>query len=256
MYPTLFHIFGFRVDTYSVVWFIALSLAIVWAIKRLELYDIDEDEARRIMSVSFFFMLLGARAPEYISNWRLYFDKPSLLLDLKRGGLHEIGAITGAFVSALIIGIFSKKLSFLRLCEAVAIPAVLAIAVGRWGCFLNGCCVGLRSNFFTAVHFPKDPAGITRHPVQIYYSITAFMIIFMLLVVEKKISRYRVHSIIAPLALIAYTLMRFTVDIVRTPQSFSWLIKNSWGYKILCPALLIEVFWLLYGLFLLRRCRK
>ena len=59
MYPTLFHIFGFRIDTYSVIWFTALSLAIIWVLKRLKIYDIDENEARNVMSVSFLFMLLG-----------------------------------------------------------------------------------------------------------------------------------------------------------------------------------------------------
>ncbi|MBQ9573788.1 MAG: hypothetical protein IJR27_00725, partial [Synergistaceae bacterium] len=64
MYPTLFHVFGVRIDSYSVIWFIALSIAILWSIKRLSLYGLDEYESRRVMAVSFFFMLLGARSFE------------------------------------------------------------------------------------------------------------------------------------------------------------------------------------------------
>ena len=249
MYPTLFTIFGFRVDTYSVVWFIALSLAIVWAIKRLELYGLDEDEARTIMSVSFFCMLIGARSPEYIAHWKMYLDKPSLLLDLNRGGLHEVGAITGAFLSAFIMSVFRRKISFLKLCEAVAIPAMLAIAVGRWGCFLNGCCVGLHTDFFTAVHFPRDAEGFLRHPVQIYYSLVAFVIMFVLLFVEKKFTRYKSHSVIAPLALILYSLMRLFVDYARVSAPLLFRIQHSWNYKLLVYALPLELIWLAFGLY-------
>ena len=96
MYPTLFTIGSIRIDTYSVVWFIALSLAIRWSIRRLSLYNLDEDEARRVMAISFLCMLLGARSPEYFVNWRDYFADPSLLLDMNRGNLYEFGAISGA----------------------------------------------------------------------------------------------------------------------------------------------------------------
>ena len=249
MYPTLFTIFGFRIDTYSVVWFIALSIAIVWVIRRLELYKIDEDEARKIMSVSFFFMLLGARSPEYIENWKLYFDKPSLFLDLNRGALHEAGAITGAIVTAFVMCLFSKKVSFLKLSEAAAIPGFLSIAIGRWGCFLNGCCVGLPSKFFTAVHFLRDPINLTRHPVQIYYSIFAFISVLLLLLVEKKFTKYRSHSVIAPLALILYALMRLILDsLFRSSTPFLWRISYQWKYIMLVYALPLECLWLAYGL--------
>ena len=248
MYPTLFYLFGFRVDTYSVVWFIALWLAIVWAIKRLELYELDEDEARTIMSVSFFCMLIGARAPEYFSNWKVYMNKPLLFLDLSRGGLHEISAITGAFLCAFLMSIYRRKISFLRLCEVVALPALLSIAIGRWGCFLNGCCVGLPSKFFTAVHFPRDTAGLTRHPVQIYYSLAAFVILGFLLIIEKKFTRFRYHSVIAPSALILYVLMRLFVDNARIAAPIAWRVSSMWNYKILAYSLPVTVAWLIIGL--------
>ena len=182
LYPTLFTIGSVRIDTYSVVWFIALSLAILWSIRRLELYQLDEDESRRIMAVSFLFMLLGARSYEYIAHWKTYLEHPSYLLDLNRGGLHEFGAVAGAFLSAWVMCLLSRgKVPFLKLCDVAVIPAFLAIAVGRWGCFLNGCCLGRVTDFFAAVHFPRDKAGVFRHPVQVYYSVISAAIIVVLL---------------------------------------------------------------------------
>ena len=253
MYPTLFHIFGFRIDSYSVAWFIALSIAITWAIKRLKLYDINEDEARNVMSIAFLFMLFGAHAPEYFLNWNAYMKKPSLFLDFNKGGLHEFGAVLGAFLSAFILCIFKrKKISFLQLCEASSIPVFFSIAIGRWGCFLNGCCVGRASKFFTAVHFPRDPENLTRHPVQIYYSIFAFFSVLILLYVEKLISRShdlrKSHSIITPLTFMLYTLMRFSMIPVREGRNFSYIINHFWNYKILIYALPFELLWLAWGL--------
>ncbi|MBR1485866.1 MAG: prolipoprotein diacylglyceryl transferase [Synergistaceae bacterium] len=246
MYPTLFEIAGFRVDSYSVIWFIALSLAIIWVVHRLEKYGINEDIARKIMSVSFLFMLLGARAPEMIENWREYFAKPSLFLDFARGSLYETGAVLGAFISAFLLALLNrKKVSFLRLCEAASIPAMLSIAVGRWGCFLNGCCIGIETNHIFGVHFPFDKAELMRHPVQIYYSIFATVSVLILLSVEKFVSKRRelskTHSILAPLSLILYSLMRLSIDFLR-------VVPSEWIYKILAYGLIFEFLWLAYGI--------
>ena len=142
-----------------------------------------------------------------------------------------------------------KKISFLKLAEAASVCALLAIAVGRWGCFMNGCCVGEISDFCLAVHFPNDNIGITRHPVQIYYSFVAFAIVLVLLFVERKFTRYKSHSIIAPLALILYSLMRLVVDNTRVSVPFIYRITHYWNYRLLIYALPLELLWLAYGVY-------
>ncbi len=257
MYPTLFTIGSFRLDTYSVVWFIALSLAILWSIKRLPLYQLDEDESRRIMAIAFMCMLFGARSPEYFAHWQDYINNPKLLLDLNRGGLYEFGAVAGAFLSALVMCMFSRKVSFLKLCDVAVIPAFLAIAVGRWGCFLNGCCLGNVSDVFCAIHFPQDRAGIFRHPVQIYYSLIAAVIVLILLWVERKIlplqqKAGRYYSVIAPLGIILYALMRYAVTLARYPHTLHWLIVNEWTYRGITIMLPCMCVWFTYSLLRLK----
>ncbi len=220
----------------------------MWSLKRLKLYDVDEDEARSVMSWSFIFMLLGARSHEYIKNIKAYINNPSLFLDLQRGSLHESGAITGAFISAFILCMIKrKKISFLKLCEVVSIPAMLSIAIGRWGCFMNGCCVGLRSNSIFSVHFPQEAANITRYPVQIYYSIFAFINVLILIFVEKKIFKIKGknnYSIIMPLTLFLYAVMRFTVDFFRTVNLFNY----SYQHIVIWLLMPICLIWLIYSL--------
>ena len=254
MYPTLFQLGSIRIDSYSVVWFIALSLAIVWGIKRLDLYGLDEDDSRSVMAVSFMFMLFGARAYEYFQHWSTYINNPKLFLDWNRGGLHEIGAVLGAILSAFVMCLFKRKVSFIKLCDVAIIPAFLAIAVGRWGCFLNGCCLGLPSKFITAVHFPRDRAGVFRHPVQIYYSVIAVVIILILLWVErrtlplqKKSKRY--YSVLAPLGMILYGVMRLAVSPVRTGRAFMWRLAHASPSGLIAAAIPFLLAWLVYSLF-------
>ena len=206
----------------------------------------------RAKSVSFFFMLLGARSFEYIQNWKLYMANPSLFLDINRGGVHEFGAVSGAFLSALIMCMFSRKVSFSRLCDAAAPPFMLTIAIGRWGCFMNGCCVGIPTKSFLSVHFPFDRAEIFRHPVQIYYSLIAFVIVGILLAVEKRVlprqKGERHYSVISPLAIILYSMMRLVVAPLRNYSPFTRLITHSLTYRGIMIALPLMCLWLAYSL--------
>ncbi|MBQ3401908.1 MAG: prolipoprotein diacylglyceryl transferase [Synergistaceae bacterium] len=257
MYPVLLKIGSITIDSYSVVWFIALTLAILWVTERLKLYGIDEDPARRIMAVSFIFMFLGAIIFKQPYRIPLILADPSMLVNYRSWGVSEFGAVSGAFVSALVMCMFSRKVSFMRLCDAALPPAMLAISVGRWGCFLNGCCVGRVTDFFTGVHFPGDHAGVLRHPVQIYYSVIAAVIVLVLLHVERRVlplqkDSKKYYPVIAPLGMILYALMRITVSFVRDSRPFTWLAGHSLTYKTLLVILPFVCLWLAHSIFRLK----
>ncbi|MCR4817506.1 MAG: prolipoprotein diacylglyceryl transferase [Fretibacterium sp.] len=250
MYPVLFQIGSFRLDSYDVLWLTALSLAIVWSLRRLQLYNVDEDEARRVISWTFLAMLLGAAAFKPIWKFRVFAANPSLILT--QGGLSEVGAVAGAFLAASFLCWRNKKISFQSLCDVAAPPAMLAIAVGRWGCFLNGCCVGIVSTFPLAVHFPRDPAGVLRHPTQLYYSALAVLFMTVLLVVERRLMKRGYvgqkshHAVVAPLALLLYTLMRFSIYWLRQSdgEPETGLSFSAW---VLLTGLPFEIFWLIHS---------
>ncbi len=255
MYPTLIQFGSFRIDTYSVIWFIALSIAIIWSIKRLKLYELNEDESRRIMAISFMFMILGAMTLEHIHDIPSYVRNPSSIPSLSSWGLSEMGALLGAFISSLVLCIFSRKVSFMKLCDVAIIPIMLSITIGRWGCFLNGCCLGQPSKFCLAVHFPFDKIGVTRHPVQIYYSVIAFVIMLILIYAEKKIlplQEKNYHSVTTPLGIILYSLMRFAIVPVRDEYSLWVMIRDSATYQVLAAIFPLVCVWLMYSLLKLK----
>ena len=105
----------------------------------------------------------------YPSQWR----GPGEFLQIWNGGLSFHGAIVGALVT---IGYFAWKrgVSYGTLCDIIAPGIFAGYAVGRVGCFFNGCCYGFPTNVPWAVRFhvegSNDPAAFTvpSHPAQLY----------------------------------------------------------------------------------------
>ena len=65
----------------------------------------------------------------------------------------------------------------------------LGYALGRIGCFLAGCCYGEPSSVPWAVTFSTDvaaPANTPLHPTQLYLSVSEFIILALVLFIEKK----------------------------------------------------------------------
>lgn len=260
MYPVLFETSFFTADSYSILWLIALSLAMYWSVRRFSqyFYELDEElEARRIISWAFVAMLFGAALIKPILHINYYIKHPGEIFI--NGGLSEIGAVGGAFLCAFLMCRKNKRLSFQKLCDIAALPAMLAIAIGRWGCFLNGCCVGIISSSPFALHFPKDPANIFRHPTQIYYSLFAFIALIFLIFIERKIIKLNLnkdknnyHAVIAPLTLILYGVMRFSIDILREqvpgPSPTFIDLPLQPNILILLIALPFEIYWLVKSL--------
>lgn len=211
----------------------------------MPLYEIDQDEGRRIIGWGFLGMLFGARAIEYVLNFSTYWNDPSLIFDLNSGGLSEKGAILGAMITTFVLCRRGSKLPFFRLCEVVILPAFLAISLGRWGCFFAGCCVGVESQFPLAFHFPNDAPAVTRHATQIYYSLLAALILLLLFFVEKRLSRLGrgqipPQPILTPLGLIFYSIMRIAVDQLRL-SSDELLPLNI----VLATMIPLQIAWLL-----------
>jgi phosphatidylglycerol---prolipoprotein diacylglyceryl transferase len=96
-----------------------------------------------------------------------------------------------------------------RVGDGYAIPLAAALMVGRWGCYINGCCAGMPCSLPWAADFGD---GIPRHPTQIYESLFHAV---MLLVLVKLNARNAFATHRLKLYLIAYCLFRFTLEFLR-----------------------------------------
>jgi len=253
MHPVLFKIGEFTVHSYYILWAFALSVGVVFTRSRANrLYGLDDDLVRKALFFVFLGMLIGARIGGYSDHWAFYARHPEKLLNPLEGALSSTTAFAGGGIAGIIYCI-KKKIPLWKIADAASIPAAATVAIGRVGCFLNGCCLSFPSDIPWGVHFPNDPAGLFRHPVQLYYSGLSLTLMFFLFYIEKWIfsrpEKRPQGAVLWPLFMIFYGIMRFSVDFLRegdrifgfrTAQIIGltvvilgagWLFSSIWGHR-------------------------
>ena len=94
---------------------------------------------------------------------------PAELLNF--AGLAVWGAVLGA-LTAIAIYVFIKKISFWQLGDILAPGAIMAQAIGRVGCLINGCCYGDVCDLPIAVLYSNPnsyaPQGLPIYPTEPY----------------------------------------------------------------------------------------
>lgn len=107
--------------------------------------------------------------------------------------------------------------------DTFALPLALALAIGRWGCFFNGCCYGVATTLPWGVTFRVKTATGSQlqrcHPTQIYESLFHFT---MALVLWQLMRRGLFVGQRLKIYLIAYGVYRFLTEYIR-PEPAWWL---------------------------------
>ncbi|MBN2270609.1 MAG: prolipoprotein diacylglyceryl transferase [Sedimentisphaerales bacterium] len=85
---------------------------------------------------------------EFRGNWVKVFA-------IWEGGLELLGGVVLA-VSIIFFYLLYHKLPIRRYLDALAVGLLLALAFGRLGCFLNGCCWGRPTDLPWGVRFPYN----------------------------------------------------------------------------------------------------
>lgn len=239
MYPVVFSLGNIPVHSYYLLWTAALCIAVEWTKRRAILrYGMDERLVVDVLLWSFLGMMLGARLGGYVDHWQVYAEDPARLLRIWEGAMSS----TTAFLGAGLVAMWRLRRSGARiwpLAESASLPAAAMLAVGRLGCFLNGCCYGKVSDLPWAVHFPRDPSGFFRHPTQLYYSLGALVILGTLWVVESLYPpadrRSRDSALLWPLFMVLYGIHRFLVDFLRAGDRVAGLrLAQIMGIGIIC----------------------
>ena len=219
MYPVLFRIGDFPVNTYGVFLALAFLCAILVTVK---LAERDGLPRQKIYDLSLWMLLaslIGSKIlmlftePEYRQDlWQL------LSLDFLRSG----GVFYGGLLGAVIVGYLLMrhyKLPWWRTADACAPGIALGNFFGRQGCFAAGCCWGEPTTLPWGVKFTELGHQITGvpidthlHPTQLYESFALLIVFFFLLWLHKH--RKFTGQVILFYALI-YSVVRFSIEFVR-----------------------------------------
>src|SRR6266700_3399651 len=165
MYPDLFRIGNFPINTYGVF----LALAFLGAIMiTVRLSGRDRLPRERIYDLCLWMLFTE---PDYREHPSLLFS-----LDFLRSG----GVFYGGLIGAVLTGYFLMrryKLPWWKTADACAPGIALGDVLGRQGCFSAGCCWGKPTTLPWGVRFTElghevtgVPVGVKLHPTQLYES--------------------------------------------------------------------------------------
>lgn len=220
MYPELFRIGDFPVNTYGLLLAIGMLLALFVAAR---LAGRDGLPRERIYDLGLWTLiggLLGSKILLFLVEDNVDFFS----LDFLRSGGVYYGGFLGGFF-ALVFLIRWYKLPFWKVADAFAPAVALGQAIGRQGCFAAGCCWGKPTDAFCGVHFTEqahqytgvpiyapDGSELYLHPTQLYESIAMF-IVFGILIYLHRNKKFDGQVLIA--YGIIYALVRFTIEFFR-----------------------------------------
>lgn len=145
----------------------------------------------------------------------------------------------GGFFGGLLYLAILKGLRF-PVSKEILWPMVPALtighAVGRFGCFLAGCCYGKETEFFWGIHLH----GAQRHPTQL-------LEFFLLLSLGVYLLRSQASKkLLISVYLVSYGVIRIFIEVLRGDE-----IRGMWGP--LTPSQWISLGLIIAGVFIYSR---
>ncbi|HEY0657150.1 MAG TPA: prolipoprotein diacylglyceryl transferase [Pyrinomonadaceae bacterium] len=220
MYPELFRIGNFPVNTYGVLLAVGMLLALFVASR---LAGRDGLPRERIYDLGLWTLIGGLIGSKILMIFTEDNVQIFSLDFLRSGGVYYGGFLGGFFALVLLVRWY--KLSFWKVADAFAPGLALGQAIGRQGCFAAGCCWGKPTDSALGVHFTDhaheftgvpiygaDGSDLYLHPTQLYESITMLIVFGILVLIHRK-KRFDGQVLIA--YGIIYGIVRFTIEFLR-----------------------------------------
>jgi phosphatidylglycerol:prolipoprotein diacylglycerol transferase len=225
MYPELFHIGGFTMNSFGVMMALAFITGGVVARWQFKKRGVTPDFIYGVVIAGVIGGLLGGKIHFLIIHpdlWPRNF--------LSGQGLVWFGGMFGALLAVVIVTILSSQ-RLAAVMDATAIAIAMGYAVGRIGCFLRGDDYGTPTDLPWGMSFPQGvpptPPGVHVHPTQLY-EIAASLVIFALLVWVLGPRFRREGPLIFVYAVLA-GVERFLVEFIRTNDPVALgLTQQQW----------------------------
>ena len=173
------------------------------------------------------FSIIGGRIFDVIVNWSDYRSSPINVLNINKGGMNIVGALTFAIVVCIVVA-YNKKTSATRIMDTLCCGTMIGQLITYIGSFFTRNAYGTYSNGKFAMQIPLlDTSGIMNqkiqdnivkyhgtayiqvHPVCIYkFLIVLLLLVFVLLLRKRK----KFDGEIVAWCLLGQTVMKFIVD--------------------------------------------
>jgi len=219
MYPELFRIGSFPINTYGVFLALAFLCAILITVKLAARDGLPREKVYDLCLWMLLCSLIGSKIlmmftePEYRDHpWQL------LSLDFLRSGGVFYGGLIGAVVSGYLL-MKRYRLPWWKTADACAPGIAIGNFFGRQGCFAAGCCWGKPTSLPWGVKFTElgheitgVPAGVPLHPTQLYESFSMLIVFFFLFWLHR---RRRFDGQVILMYALLYSIVRFLIEFLR-----------------------------------------
>ncbi|MFH1397997.1 MAG: prolipoprotein diacylglyceryl transferase [Candidatus Omnitrophota bacterium] len=253
MLRILFRLGPLNIYSYGLMLALAFLSGMYLIEKRARKQGLDKNKILDLVFLILFSGILGARALFVIINWDYYRSDLIGIFKVWEGGLVFYGGLILAFFVSIWF-LRKNKISFWKTADILSPALALGEAVGRIGCFLNGCCYGLISEKW-GVSFPArdNPPAFAQQvfdgiialtaksslpviPTQIYSALAGLVIFFILLALEKK---KRFNGFIFWVFILLYSLFRFMIEGFRYYENNFFVLNNLTISQIISLVLVV-----------------
>lgn len=250
MHPIFIQLGPLTIHTYGVLVALAFLFGLMWTARRTRRKGFDPALISDLGMWLIIAAMVGAKLfhvifcwDEFLAGWRADGWK-SL-----REGFVFYGGFVGA-TAATMVFVRHRRMELWPLADAFAPAVALGHALGRLGCFFNGCCYGCASSVPWAVRFPTGHVmhSAPVHPTQLYEVGANLLIMGGLLVWER---RQRSAGQLWWLYVLLYGIARFVIEFWRGDYRTYWASRFTEGHLIAAAMVIAAV----VALSLLRRQR-
>jgi len=185
------------------------------------------------------YIVISKLHPELVDHIVDYTQHPGQILS--GGGLTIYGAVLGAALGVWVYSRFSH-FRFGYVADLVVPGVILAQAIGRVGCTINGCCYGVETSLPWGVIYTNynsyAPLNIPLHPTQVYELIFCLVVFAVLL---KLKGRFKPDGSIFLIYLSLYSLWRIGIDFLREGTPFLFGLHQAQVISIIVLAIIIPL---------------
>jgi phosphatidylglycerol:prolipoprotein diacylglycerol transferase len=228
--PVVFTIGSLSVRWYGIIAAIAILTLISLVLRWSKRAGFNEDTIFWVIIWGIPGGIIGSRLLHVLDGLDYYLAHPGKIVGME--GLTIFGAILGA---ALSIAIYSKvkNLPLGRLLDMIMPGAILAQAIGRIGCTINGCCYGIATSLPWGLVYAHEesiylrlgePRGVPVHPTQVY-ELLGDLIIFGILL--RLRGRLKPDGSLTLVYFILYPLLKFSVHFLRAGTPFFFGLQEA-----------------------------
>jgi len=170
--------------------------------------------------------MIGAKLPFVFAEWSTFLSGAAWFSDGKTILLGLVGGYAGVELAKWSLGVRT------RTGDSFAVPVAVAIAIGRLGCFVGGCCYGTPTSLPWGMVF-ETVDHVPRHPTQLYESLFHALAALLLGILQ---ARMIFQGNLIKLYLMMYASYRFFSEMIR-PEAR--LLAGLTGYQWSCIVIFI-----------------